>query len=92
MELATSSPRSRARTRCAEQHQAPAPSHTPPTDTAVHLQRLGPCHERRHQLIQEIAYALAEKRGFAPGGEMQDWLQAEAEVDQWVECEHFSGD
>lgn len=50
------------------------------------------CPERRQLMIQEIAYLLAEKRGFAPGGELQDWLSAEAEVDQWFECEHFSGD
>jgi hypothetical protein len=30
--------------------------------------------------IAEAAYYRAESRGFEPGGEMQDWLAAEAEV------------
>lgn len=35
----------------------------------------------RLQRIATIAYYKAEARGFAPGLEMDDWLQAEAEVD-----------
>ena len=35
----------------------------------------------RQQLIAEAAYLRAERRGFAPGGEVEDWLAAEAEVD-----------
>ena len=31
--------------------------------------------------IAEIAYFKAEKRGFEPGHERDDWLAAEAEVD-----------
>jgi Protein of unknown function (DUF2934) len=37
--------------------------------------------ERRAALIAEAAYFRAERRGFAPGHETQDWLDAEAEVD-----------
>lgn len=48
--------------------------------------------ERRRELIEQLAYSFAELRGFAPGGELQDWLAAEAEVDQWLEGEHYSGD
>jgi len=33
----------------------------------------------RH-LIAETAYFIAERRGFAPGHEFEDWVQAEAEV------------
>ena len=29
--------------------------------------------------IQELAYFKAEKRGFQPGFELQDWLEAEQE-------------
>ena len=36
---------------------------------------------RRSALIAEAAYFRAEKRGFAPGHEHEDWLAAEAEVD-----------
>jgi hypothetical protein len=32
------------------------------------------------QMISEAAYYLAEKRGFAPGLEGEDWRQAEQEV------------
>jgi hypothetical protein len=32
------------------------------------------------ELISEAAYYRAEKRGFSPGFETEDWLQAEAEV------------
>jgi hypothetical protein len=31
-------------------------------------------------MIAEAAYYRAEQRGFAPGGEFEDWLAAEAEV------------
>ena len=33
-----------------------------------------------HQMIATAAYYLAENRGFAPGGEEQDWLLAEKEI------------
>jgi hypothetical protein len=36
----------------------------------------------REQRIAELAYRHAEQRGFAPGGELDDWLAAEREVDQ----------
>ena len=32
------------------------------------------------KLISEAAYYRAKQRGFAPGHEMEDWIQAEAEV------------
>lgn len=35
----------------------------------------------REQMIAEAAYYRAEQRGFAPGNEMSDWLQAEADVE-----------
>ena len=37
--------------------------------------------ERRHALIAEAAYLRAERRGFLPGHEVEDWLSAEIEVD-----------
>ncbi len=36
----------------------------------------------REALIAERAYLRAERRGFEPGHEGEDWLAAEAEVDQ----------
>jgi len=37
-------------------------------------------HEKKYQLIAESAYFRSEKRNFAPGNELDDWLAAEAEV------------
>jgi hypothetical protein len=34
----------------------------------------------RRDLIAISAYYLAERRGFAPGHELEDWLAAEAKV------------
>ena len=36
--------------------------------------------EEVYRLIQETAYYKAKSRGFAPGHEVQDWIEAEAEV------------
>lgn len=33
------------------------------------------------RMIEEAAFYLAERRGFAPGEELSDWLRAEAEVE-----------
>ena len=33
------------------------------------------------QLIEEAAFFIAEGRGFAPGHELADWLEAEAEIE-----------
>lgn len=37
--------------------------------------------EQRHERIAVVAFRLAESRGFAPGGELEDWLRAESEID-----------
>jgi hypothetical protein len=37
--------------------------------------------ELRRGMIALAAYYRAERRGFAPGHEAQDWLAAESEVD-----------
>ena len=33
------------------------------------------------KLISEAAYFIAERRGFAPGSELSDWLRAEKEIE-----------
>ena len=48
-----------------------------PTEPA----RLALTPEARRTMIAEGAYLRAERRGFAPGHETEDWLAAEAEVD-----------
>jgi len=35
--------------------------------------------ETRRLMIAEAAYYCAERRGVTPGGELQDWLEAEAQ-------------
>ena len=37
--------------------------------------------EERWNSIAVAAYHKAEKRGFAPGAELQDWVEAEKEID-----------
>ena len=38
--------------------------------------------EQRYMMIAEAAYFRAEKRGFVGGNSAQDWVEAEAEIDQ----------
>ena len=38
--------------------------------------------DERRRRIEESAYYRAERRGFAPGHEEEDWLEAEKEVDR----------
>jgi len=52
-----------------------APGNTPP--------KLSP--EEVYRLIQESAYFKAKARGFAPGHEVQDWIEAEQEVRRRLE-------
>lgn len=72
---------------------APAPSEPSPRRRAVgfktSLTRRGASPfawpslaEQRGQRIREAAYLRAERRGFAPGNELEDWLDAEQEVDR----------
>jgi Protein of unknown function (DUF2934) len=44
--------------------------------------------EGRRALIAETAYLRAERRGFLPGHDVDDWLAAEAEVDALLRVEH----
>lgn len=59
-----------------------APRKTPiaiAVESAVPAPFTGP--EQRAALIAEAAYYRAERRGFEPGHETDDWLAAEAEID-----------
>jgi hypothetical protein len=42
--------------------------------------------EAKRRLIAEIAYFNAERRGFSPGYEIDDWLEAEQEVESSIEA------
>jgi len=54
---------------------APAPAGTPKQAKRIEA----PTGEARYRWIAHAAYLRAEKRGFAPGQEVDDWLAAEAE-------------
>ena len=48
--------------------------------------------EVREIMIAEAAYYIAERRGFEPGAEMDDWLEAESEIDQLLAALAAEGD
>jgi hypothetical protein len=41
----------------------------------------GEASRRRYERIAKAAYQRAQQRAFAPGGEVDDWLAAERELD-----------
>ncbi|MFN3398556.1 MAG: DUF2934 domain-containing protein [Sulfurimicrobium sp.] len=40
--------------------------------------------EQRYNMICEAAYFKAERRGFSPDNVIQDWLEAEAEINKML--------
>ena len=40
--------------------------------------------EQRRNYVEVAAYHIAERRGFAPGDPLADWIQAEAEIDRLI--------
>jgi hypothetical protein len=58
---------------------AAAPARKAPAAPAPAPAKLTP--EARRALIAEAAYLRAERRGFIPGHETDDWLAAEIEVE-----------
>jgi hypothetical protein len=67
-----------SRTRARAKSTTPS-ARTPPAAAAPDA--APPDAERRRALIAEAAYRRAAQRNFAPGGELEDWLAAEREVD-----------
>lgn len=47
--------------------------------------------DTRRGMIAEAAYLRAERRGFAPGGEHEDWMAAEREVDALLNANTATG-
>ena len=47
--------------------------------------------EQRRNYIEMAAYYIAERRGFAPGNLLEDWVQAEAEIDRLLAEGHLGG-
>ena len=59
-----------------------------PTPAAAAPKRVTVSEEARRAMIEKAAYLRAERRGFAPGSEEEDWLAAEAEVDALLRAGH----
>jgi hypothetical protein len=75
----TATKKAPAKQTAAEASASPQP---PLPDRAVMLKPVGEVTpEERYRMIQEAAYYRAEKRGFAPGHEEEDWAAAVAEID-----------
>lgn len=74
----TRSPKTKATPRMTGRRMAAAVTPKPNNSQARSGSVLGA--EERDRLIAQAAYFRAEKRGFAPGCELQDWVEAEAEV------------
>jgi hypothetical protein len=66
--------------------KAPAPRVRKPV--AKTQARVTISEDVRRGMIAEGAYLRAERRGFAPGYEDEDWLAAEAEVDALLKARH----
>jgi hypothetical protein len=64
--------------------------HAPPSTSQVESAASGEgseiSNEARYMMIQEAAYWRAERRGFEPGFELEDWLAAENEIDSLLEA------
>ena len=41
-------------------------------------------HDQRRHYVEMAAYYIAERRGFHGGSELDDWVQAEVEVDRML--------
>jgi hypothetical protein len=49
------------------------------------LIRIAP--ERRYHMIAQAAYYRAKNRGFQDGSPLQDWLEAELEIDDYLSAD-----
>ena len=58
------------------QHASPRMGHPVVADSSPITEEI------RSRMIAEAAYYRAEARGFADGYELEDWLEAEAEIDR----------
>ena len=43
--------------------------------------------EQRREMIAEAAYFRAQGRNFEPGRELEDWMAAEAQIDEMLAAE-----
>ncbi|MGH8297658.1 MAG: DUF2934 domain-containing protein [Steroidobacteraceae bacterium] len=57
------------------------PAPIKPAATSAAASGVSVSESARRAMIEQSAYLRAERRGFAPGDEVEDWLAAETEVD-----------
>ena len=81
--------RQKAPTRAAARVAVPKPLVAAPADAVEEAHAVAALvpPEVRAQMIAEAAYYRAEARGFEPGGDLEDWLEAEAQIDRLLEIE-----
>lgn len=72
--------RTRKSPAAAAESAAPAAARAAPRRRASSAAAAAPAQELLRTMVAEAAYYRAERRGFLPGWEMEDWLSAEAEV------------
>lgn len=53
-----------------------------PSTRTTKAKSAGVSPEQRYLMICEAAYYKAERRGFSPENEVEDWLEAEAEINR----------
>lgn len=56
---------------------AATPPASPPDSAPTAAATVAPAGEVRYRWIAHAAYLRAERRGFTPGREVEDWLAAE---------------
>ena len=61
-------------------HTTPTGTPPPVTNRVNHITSDAD-REARRRRVAEAAYYRAQQRGFAPGGEVDDWLEAEKEIE-----------
>lgn len=71
---------SRRATTSARKKDIASPPATPKNGTSPRTRKAELTADDHHRLVSEAAYFISERRGFAPGAELDDWLQAEAEI------------
>lgn len=59
--------------------RTPVPPKTAKASTAIQMPATDAHLPAPQEAIAVAAYFHAERRGFVPGGELDDWLQAEAD-------------
>lgn len=69
-----------AKAKPAPKAAAAKPSEKPAAPRAKKPATIAP--EQRQHYVEIAAYHIAERRGFQPGNVMDDWIQAEAEIDR----------